>query len=274
MASELTKTAAALVGVLLVGAGVAVAWSIVEPIQVDEEVPLEPSFSGTRVFFVTTETRFTTQEHDLPGQGSVDFRPIDVPLVNVTRVTVTLHTQVQSPSVNDQYTVQVRTPDEGQEEGVWSGPLISLSGYRSSYEIIPNWMRSPLPHEVVYPTTENEEALRWSAQNHTYTGSVGLWDSQLEIDLPGPLRTGNVSLSFTFTHYEAVAVLEPVSGGEVIECPDPQELCPVENATVDDPARATTALTGPERQDSPNNFITRSGVARSIDRDPGPHGPI
>ncbi len=269
MASELAKTAAALVGIVLVGAGVAVGWAYLEPLD-DVEDGLEDSLVGTRVFFEESETWFRTQAHELPLDGEVRFAPISVPLRNVTKVVVTLHVEVEGIATNDQYEVLATAPDGDDQGGVYSGPLVNPEGYRSSVMIIPEWRRDEQPVDTVYETTDIQEALAWSAENHTKDRSRGDWKAQVSVNNPGmPLRSGNVSLSFTFIHYEALAALVGESDLRG-DCPDMDQGTTA--AQTDDCAPAASPVQPREdnetvagRRDAPRSFITQTGVAVDVD---------
>lgn len=279
MVSDLAKTAAALVGITLVGAAVAVGWTYLEPIDEPQDEPDEDGLIGTRVFFEQSETWFQTEAHDLPPDGEVQFAPFGVSLMNVTKVVVTLHTEVDGIALNDQYEVSAEAPDGDNEGGIYSGPLVNPDGYRSSVIIIPEWRRAAHPEDTVYETLDTRQALAWSAENHTSNRSMGDWQAQLSVNNPGmPLRSGNVSLSFTFTHYEALATL--VGESDVLtECPDQNE----GNTSIQEDDCVTPApepgtprddVITAHGRDASRSFITQTPVAVDVDRDPGPHGPL
>ncbi len=279
MVSQLTQTAAAVVGVTLLGAGLAVGWTWMEPVEPSFEGEGPQELYGTRVFFETFETKLSTETRELPVDGEVEFDPLDVQLKNVTYATVTLHAQVDGVALRDEYDLHVQAPDGDEHEGSWLMPGVNANGYRTSTTVIDNWRRAPHPQDELYATTNQSLALALNAENHTETRSVGQWNTQLQVSMPGmPSRTGNASLTFTFAHYEAIATLldQPPSEGF-----DSEGCREHENATDgcarsdgDNTSVSSKRLDGPRNGDASRTFIIQRGVASHVDRDPGPHGPL
>lgn len=275
MVSQLTQTTAAVVGVTLLGAGLAIGWSWVEPVEPSFEPEAPQELFGTRVFYETKETKLSTEDQDLPVDGHVVFDPLQVRLTNVTYVTVTLHAQVDGFALRDEYSLQVRAPDGDEHEGTWQGSL-NANGYRTSTTVIDDWRRAPQPQEEIYATTNASHALALDAANHTDERSIGAWASELQVNLPGlPSRSGNASLTFTFVHYEAIATLleHPPDEGFLSDC------LPEETATSECTERppATNSSSGSQRgetEDVSRTFITQRDLARSVDRNPRPDGPL
>jgi hypothetical protein len=306
MASNLSMTAAAVVGAILLGAAVGAGWSLLDPVEEPvEEAISPPDGVVTRVFFETAQTRMVTAEYEFPLDGMVEVEPLDVDLVNVTEVAVTLHARLEGVALRDEFELRVHDPFGSVQSGSYMGPLVNLNGYEINPEMV-QWRRALPPTDNTYETADIDEALQWSAENHTHRGALGPWRATLQVSTPSPPaiegmsgRSGNFSLSFTFTHYEAVAALvdesRPFPECEEAAADEEDSMdrhedpgCPVEEEAEAEgepadargvgeaPAGTQDEMASEERLlgVEPRSFITETLVGASVDRDPGPERPL
>lgn len=159
----------------------------------------------TLVDFRSHTLQTTTGTMPFDGSGLVTFEPMPVPVANITSVSATIQVSMQGPSVRDTFSVVITNPQGDEISGEVSRQA-NPNGYRISEPVVEGWELAVAPSSTHYETDSESEALRWAAENHTDGRHTGLWSSEVSLNPPvTALRSGNVSLSFTFTYYTAQA---------------------------------------------------------------------
>lgn len=159
------------------------------------------------VTFPVTDSESTTDAMRIAADGSVLIDPFIIARPNVTKVSVTVHLEMEDATIGDRIDIMVIAPNGDNRTGSIEGPM-STTGYRISQLIIADWPRATTPDKEDHETADTGEALRWAAANHTDRRSTGAWQIEMRITPPGtPLspREGTVRFQFALTHYEGQA---------------------------------------------------------------------
>lgn len=208
MVSDLARVNVFIVSVLLFGAGSG--WALSElagPVDPVETDPLFPDEPEILVLYPTHVVRVRTEPVAFDNDGRAVFSPVPVETVNITKVSMSLHIQMEGAAPYDRFDIRATAPDATHRDAQTTAPP-SLAGYKVSQTVVQEWPRKAAPGPTTYTTHEPETALRWSAENHTDTRSTGQWAVTVKVTPPGTNmapRNGQAYIEFTFVAYEAVA---------------------------------------------------------------------
>ncbi|MBW3582365.1 MAG: hypothetical protein KY455_04630 [Euryarchaeota archaeon] len=209
------------------------------------------------VTFPVSASETTTDAVRIGADGSALVDPFIIARTNITKVSVTVHLEMEDSTVGDRIDITVIAPNGDNRTGSIEGPM-STTGYRISQLIIADWPRATTPAKEDHETADTDEALRRAAANHTDRRSTGAWQIDLRITPPGTAvvpREGTVRFQFTLTHYEGQA--HPAAPGSDEGLADGEDR---QRKTERD---ALLRSNGPS-----TTYMTRASVRHPVDPDP------